>query len=385
MINRREFLAGATAIAGLSAATQAAPPPSIVLVAVDDLGAWMTGVHGAPDLRTPNLDLIARTGTRFTHAVTAAPAAQPGFDSLLTGLSPMQAAAGSANTVDRILASRGYSTASAVQGEMAFVSEQLLNFLDQQTAGRPFCAVARYAPLREIGKTPEKYQQMFADNVFTATGRMTVADNATDKKAFEFIIGHLRETAAAIAACDDQFPALQRKLQERGLVDNTLLIVTGTNGVLLGHHGLWGDGHASAPPSMFEEVVGVPLFWNCAARVPPGSVRPEVVSLCDVLPTICEFTGTPVPAGAAASARSIATAVLSRKYPKKQPWHDRAYAALDDTRMARDSRYKLVLRANGPNELYDLDNDPGEQNNRADDPEFIGVRADLTRELNNWK
>jgi arylsulfatase A-like enzyme len=53
--------------------------------------------------------------------------------------------------------------------------------------------------------------------------------------------------------------------------------------------------------------------------------------------------------------------------------------------MARDSRYKLVLRANGPNELYDLDNDPGEQNNRVDDPEFIGARGDLTRELNNWK
>ena len=74
-----------------------------------------------------------------------------------------------------------------------------------------------------------------------------------------------------------------------------------------------------------------------------------------------------------------------RKYPKKKPWRDRAYAALDDTRMARDSRYKFVLRANGPNELYDLDNDPTEQINRADDPEFIGVRADLTRELNNWK
>lgn len=383
MINRREFLAGATAIAGLSAATRAAPPPSIVLVAIDDLGAWMTGVHGAPDLRTPSLDLIARTGTRFTHAVTAAPAAQLGFDSLVTGLSPLQAA-GSANTVDKVLASRGYGTASVVEGEMASVSEQLLHFLDQQTAGRPFCAVARYAPLREIGRTPAKYRQMFADNVFTATGRMPMAENAADKKAFEFIIGHLRETAAAIAACDDQFPALQRKLQERGLVDNTLLIVAGTNGVLLGHHGLWGDGHASAPPNMFEEVVGVPLFWNWAAGVPPGAVRPEVVSLCDVSPTICELTGAPVPAGPS-SGRSIVNAVLGRKYPKKKPWRDRAYAALDDTRMARDSRYKFVLRANGPNELYDLDNDPTEQINRADDPEFIGVRADLTRELNNWK
>jgi arylsulfatase A-like enzyme len=354
-----------------------------VLVAIDDLGAWMTGVHGARDLRTPNLDLIARTGTRFVHAFSAAPVAQPGFDTLLTGLSPMQvAAAGPANTLDKVLSARGYRTASVVDGDMASVSDRLLRFLDQQAAGQPFCAVARYAPLSEAGKTAEKYRQAFADSSFTETGWMPAAGNATGKKAFESIVRHLRDAAAAIAACDDQFPALQRKLQERGLGDDTLLIVAGTNGVLLGRHGLWGDGRASTPPNMFEEVVGVPLLWNWPAGVPAGSVRPEVVSLCDVLPTLCELTGAPVPP---VSGRSLARAVLDQKYPKKQPWHDRAYAALEGTSMARDSRYKLVLRGDGPGELYDLDNDPGELRNHFDDSEFLAVRAGLTRELSNWK
>lgn len=386
MFNRRQFLAGAVAAAGVRAAvakTLPNIPPSIVLVAIDDLGAWMTGVHGARDLRTPNLDLIANTGTRFLHAFTAAPVAQPGFDTLLTGLSPMQIAAASpTNTLDKILAAHGYRTVTAVDGDMASIGDRLLRFLDQQTAGQPFCAVARYAPLREAGKTSAKYQQAFADTVFNQTGWLPAADNATDKKSFEFIIGHLRETAAAIAACDDQFPALQSKLQERGLSDHTLLVVAGTNGVLLGRHGLWGDGRASTPPNMFEEVVGVPLFWNLPAIVPPGSVRPEVVSLCDVLPTICELTGAPAPQLAG---RSIARAVLAQKYPKKQPWPDRAYASLEGTSMARDSRYKLVLRANGPGELYDLDNDAGERNNHFDDAEFLAVRAALTRELGTWK
>jgi arylsulfatase A-like enzyme len=114
-------------------------------------------------------------------------------------------------------------------------------------------------------------------------------------------------------------------------------------------------------------------------------VRPEVVNLCDVLPTICELTGAPVPANPPLSGRSLARAVLDQQYPKKQPWHNRAYAALEGTSMARDSRYKLVLRANGPGELYDLDGDPGELRNRFDDSEFLGVRAGLTRELSNWK
>jgi arylsulfatase A-like enzyme len=383
MLNRRQFLAGAAAVAGARAAVRTQAPPNIVLVAIDDLGAWMTGVQGARDLHTPNLDLIARTGTRFVHAFSAVPVAQPGFDTLLTGLSPMQiAAAGPVNRLDKVLSARGYRTASVVDGDMASVSDRLLRFLDQQTAGQPFCAVARYTPLREAGKTPEKYRQPFADSLFTETGWMPAAGNATDKKAFESIVARLREAAAAIAACDDQFPLLQRKLQERGLADNTLLVVAGTNGVLLGRHGLWGDGRASTPPNMFEEVVGVPLFWNWPVSVPPGSVRPEVVSLCDVLPTICELTRAPVPP---VSGSSLARAVLDQKYPKKQPWHDRAYAALEGTSMARDSRYKLVLRGDGPGELYDLDNDPGELRNRFDDPEFIAVRASLTRELNNWK
>jgi arylsulfatase A-like enzyme len=268
---------------------------------------------------------------------------------------------------------------------MASVSDGLLRFLDQQKAGQPFCAVARYAPLREAGKAPEKYRQLFADNLFTQTGWMPAADNATDKKPFEFIIGRLREAAAAIAACDDQLPVLQQKLRERGLADGTLLVVAGANGVLLGRHGLWGDGRASTPPNMFEEVVGVPLFWNWPAGVPAGSLRPEVVSLCDVLPTLCELTGAPIPASPPVSGRSLVRAVLNQKYPKKQPWSDRAYAALEGASMARDARYKLVLRVNGPGELYDLDNDPGEMRNRFDDSEFLAVRAALTRELGNWR
>jgi len=382
MLNRRQFLASAVAVAGARAAVKKqAPPPNIVVVAIDGLGAWMTGAYGAQDLRTPNLDRIADTGTRFLHAFSASPVAQPGFESLMTGLSPMQAA-GSANTLDKVLGGHGYRTVSVVEGDMNSVSEQALRFLDGQAANQPFCAVARYAPLREAGKVPEKYAKLFADNSFTHSGWLPAAENATDKKVFASILGPLRESAAAIAACDDQLPVLQRKLQERGVAENTLLLIVGTSGVLLGRHGLWGDGRASTPPNMFDEVVNVPFIWTWPSGVPGGIVRPEVVSLCDVLPTICELAAVPAPG---VSGRSVAPSVLSQKYPKKQPWRDRAYAAFEGTSMARDSRYKLVLHQNGPGELYDLNSDAGELRNRFDDPEFMGVRADLGAQLNAWK
>jgi len=378
MLNRRQFLAGATAVAALGAPKTAPPPPSVVLVAIEDLGAWMTGVYGARDLHTPNLDLLAATGTRFVHASTAAPAPQPGFAALMTGRM-----SGAGDTVDKILAARGFHTASAVDGDMAAITDQALRFLDQQTPGQPFVTVLRYTPLRETGKVAEKYRQQFAASPFTQIGWLPAAGNAVDKKPFEAIVPRLREAAAAIAACDDQLGALQNRLRARGLADGTLLVITGTSGVLLGRHGLWGDGHATNPPNMFEEVTAVPLIWNWPAEVPAGSIRPEVVSLCDVLPTLCELTGAQAPSPI--TGRSMVRAVLDRPYPKKQRWPDLACAKLDDTSMARDARYKLVARANGPGELYDLANDPAEANNRFDDPGFSVVRNDLTRELSNWK
>jgi len=378
MLNRRQFLAGATAVAALGAPKPAPPPPSVVLVAIEDLGAWMTGVYGARDLHTPNLDLLAATGTRFVHASTAAPAPQPGFAALMTGRM-----SGAGDTLDKILAARGFHTASAVDGDMASITDQALRFLDRQKSGQPFFAAIRYAPLREAGKVAEKYLQQFAASAFTQIGWLPAAGNALDRKPFEAIVPRLREAAAAIAACDDQLGVLQNKLRERGLADGTLLVITGTNGVLLGRHGLWGDGHATNPPNMFEEVTAVPLVWNWPSEVPAGSIRPEVVSLCDVLPTLCELTGAAVPSQI--TGRSLVRAVLDRPYPKKQRWPDLACARLDDTSMARDARYKLVERANGPGELYDLANDPSEAHNRFDDPGYIGVRNDLTRELNNWK
>jgi len=379
MLNRRQFIAGATAVAALGA-TKPGPsgPSGVLLIAIEDLGAWMTGVYGARELRTPNLDAIANTGTRFLHAYTAAPAPEPGFAALMTGRS-----SGAGDTLDRMLAARGFRTASLVEGEMAAITDGALRFLDQQSPAQPFCAVIRYAPLRESGKVAEKYRQQFAATDFTQLGWLPAAANALDKKPFEKIVPNLREAAAAIAAVDDQLGMLQRKLQERGLAIGTLMAIAGTNGVLLGRHGLWGDGHATNPPNMFEEVAAVPLIWNWPAEVPGGSLRPEVVSLCDVLPTVCDLTGAPAPSPI--TGRSMARAALDKPYPKKQRWPDLACAKLDDTSMAHDSRYALILRTGGTSELYDLANDTGETRNHFNDPEFSVVRNDLTRELNNWK
>src|SRR5206468_7568300 len=56
---------GSLALPALAAKKQAPPRPSLLLIVVDRLPAWMTGPYGNKEVRTPTLDHLAQTGTRF--------------------------------------------------------------------------------------------------------------------------------------------------------------------------------------------------------------------------------------------------------------------------------------------------------------------------------
>ena len=72
------------------AAAEPASRPNIVVVIADDHGQWATGVYGNPQVRTPNLDWMAREGVRFANAISPAPVCSPARASFLTGKMPSQ-------------------------------------------------------------------------------------------------------------------------------------------------------------------------------------------------------------------------------------------------------------------------------------------------------
>ena len=79
---------------------------------------------------------------------------------------------------------------------------------------------------------------------------------------------------------------------------------------------------------------------------------------------------------------------LHGKLPsKKQPWRNVVFAKLRNTEMARDNRFKLVLRneGKGPNELYDERSDAREKTNVYNDPRYVTTRDGLTKELAAWR
>ncbi len=443
-VSRRTFLMSSAV--PLLAQKKAPPRPSnVLLILADDLGAWMLGCYGNQEIRTPNIDLLARGGLCFLHHNVVTPVSSASRATLLTGRVPRQhgiqdslagasaapASFGKEIMISDLLASKGYNcgyvgkwhlgddakpqhgfrfwyTVPAGGGpyqdprmswngqivqERGYLPELMtrkgVEFLEQQKPGQPFFLVAGYPnPHTPYDGHPQKNYDAYARTTFETVGWQPPAANAVEGKEYlTDIVGNLKKCAAAVTALDDQVPALISTLDKKGLRDDTLIIITAASGLLAGRHGLWGAGHASDPINMYQEVVETPMIWNWPGRVPVEAKRPELVSSCDLFPSLCDVTGVPVPEGRGLSGRSYVPLATNQSLPKKQPWRNLVFGHFLNTEMARDVRHKLVQRNNGagPNEFYDLSKDPRERVNQYNNDAYITIRTGLAKELGQWR
>lgn len=88
-LSRRNLLGGLAAPL-LAQKKAEAPRPNVVLIVADDLAAWMLGCYGNKEIRTPNIDILARTGTRFVNSYCATPVCSASRATLFTGRLPWQ-------------------------------------------------------------------------------------------------------------------------------------------------------------------------------------------------------------------------------------------------------------------------------------------------------
>lgn len=439
-LGRREFLLTLPAAAAVAADKKAAPTrPNILLVIADDLGAWMLGSYGNKEIQTPNLDRLARTGIRFVNSFAVSPVGPPSRLTLLTGLVPRQhglqdfpssaavegsgAASVKGQMLSDLLSQSGYNSGYIGKWDLpsepiaghglgysytfantesgykdpqmtlngAAVNEQGLaidlltrragEFLDKQTPAKPFFLTVGY-DMPFDGHDP-KFSEQYAQTKFETIGWLPAAANA--KRAREVgadPVSYIRRAAAATSALDAQVAALLDKLRERKLLDSTMVIFTADNGSLLGRHGLWGDGLASDPANMYDEVVRVPLLISWPGKIPTDAIAPEIIGGYDMFPSLCEAASLELPR--LRSGRSFLPLATRRALPKGRPWKNIAFAEMRDVAMARDARFKLVVRAKG-GELYDLTKDAMETINFFDDPQYVTVRQRLQQELADWR
>lgn len=155
---------------------------------------------------------------------------------------------------------------------------------------------------------------------------------------------------------DEHFARFLRRLEELGILDQTIFVVTADHGEEFEDHGSWGHGH-----SIFQELIEVPLMVRWPGVAPAGRRVPEVVSTMGIAPMVLEATGIEVPSEF--EGQSITGFV--RGAPPEGPWV--AFSDFQENRrVIRGMDWKLVLRSSLTYVLFDLAHDPRERNDALD-------------------
>ncbi len=168
---------------------------------------------------------------------------------------------------------------------------------------------------------------------------------------------------AAVAFMDDQFGRLLDALEEHGHADDTIVVFTSDHGYHLGEHDLW------QKLSLHEESARVPLI---IAR--PGdraATRDALAEHIDIYPTLAELAGLPIPEHV--EGQSLVPVLDD---PSAQV-RDAAFSRNGRGRLVRTDRYAYLAWDDGSAELYDMERDPDQFHNLADDPDH----ADTVRAL----
>lgn len=180
-----------------------------------------------------------------------------------------------------------------------------------------------------------------------------------------------------VSLVDEAFGRIVNKLAETGLLDDTLIVFTSDHGEMMGRHGLIGKTAIA-----LDDLIRVPLvvYWK---GVLEHRECDDLVSLQDLFNTLLE----------AAVARwnpnihsdSFMPSLLGIEYDREAIFVEHhGTTALQCMRAIRTQRYKYVFRAHELDELYDLERDPMEMDNRIRDSAYRDVRETLRRQLVEW-
>jgi iduronate 2-sulfatase len=170
---------------------------------------------------------------------------------------------------------------------------------------------------------------------------------------------------------DAQVGVVLQALKDAGLEKDTVIVFVSDHGFLLGEHGCW------AKSSLYEESVRAPLFITAPGVTRPGAATRRLVEHIDVYPTLAELCGLKAPDGLEG------TSLVPLLKDSERAWKKAVFSVdLCGERMVRTEKWKLILLAEGKGRLlFDVENDPQENRNLADNPEQRAVMEELQKLL----
>lgn len=425
----------------LSGQTLAAVKPNIILIYSDDHGYADLGVQGSvTDIKTPNLDALARDGVRFKRGYVSAPQCVPSRAGVITGRyqqrfgvedngkGPLPLAE---LTIAERLRPAGYVSCQVgkwhleplprpSQGKKALPNvtteraardgNTAMSFLPHaQGFDEYFCGpMNSFVASHDLsGNRLANAPQMLTDNRFRCLWQTDAALSFIARHSRESFFLYLayftphvplespepwfsqtpasapmerRQALAMIAAMDEGVGRIRQKLHAAGISKNTLIFFIGDNGAPL-KEGAW-DGSLNLPlvgekGMLTDGGIRTPFLAAWPGTLPAGKVyEPPVINL-DVAATAVAVAG--LPHDDKLDGVNLIPYLLGEKHGNPHNalfWRWRSQAAV------LGDHWKLILL--GPEEryLFDLDSPEGETKNRID--AFPQVAADLDRKLMAW-
>lgn len=426
-------------LVSLVATARAAEKPNIIFILTDNHGAWTLGCYGNKDIQTPNIDRLSNEGMRFTRAFCNNSVCSPSRATFLTGLLPSQhgvhayipeaAQIGPKaycviqefQTLPKILADSGYvcglsgkwhlganlhpqigfsywftkaggHTTTFYNDDMIWqgkvykepkyttdaITDHAIDFIQQNT-NKPFFLYLAYNGPYGLGKVvrevhKNRWTDYYADKEMKSFPREKVSPWLKANRFAVDNVKSMRSYAAAISGVDDGIGRVMEKLRSLGLDKNTLIIFAGDQGLNAGHGGYWGMGDHSRPINTHDGTVQIPLIFWKPGEIPAGKTADVMVENHDFMATVLDYIGNKSPQNTNSPGKSFASVLRGQNIK----WDNVIYHEFENTRMIRTERFKLTIRHPfGPDELYDIQKDPGEHENLI----FVAEYSDQKREL----
>ncbi len=397
--------------------------PNIVMLICHDLGRHV-GHLGAP-VDTPEIDGLARDGVTFSNYFCTAAQCSPSRGSIMTGRYPHNnGLIGLAHigweigaqevTLPMYLNAAGYSTHllghQHEHTEPARLGYRHIDQSSQQAAG---VAEMVTAFLQDRVREPDR-QPFFVSAGITEPHRPYRCEGypRDDEQSIE-VLPYLpdrpgiREDMAGlhglIWVVDECVGRIRNALDETGLAKDTLFIFTTDHGIAM----------PRAKGTCYDPGLGTVLTMHWPGHFEGGQRYEELLTNCDLLPTILDLVAMPTPDGL--DGRSFLPLLEGEQYQARDDiyaemtWHDK----YNPMRAIRTNRYKYIRNFgqrplvylpkdvwDGPageemrdeyyassrpeEELYDLDADPWEQDNIIDDPGQAEIAEQLRQRVADW-
>jgi len=168
------------------------------------------------------------------------------------------------------------------------------------------------------------------------------------------------------------------RLRELGLDEKTVVILLADHGDTMGRHRFMSKDFA-----FYEPAMRIPMILRAPGRR-RGVVQTDPVSGIDVFPTLCDRMGLPKPSGLHGQSL-VGRSEGKERDPERTIFAGQGTPSRNRMVMLRTPRYKLTRYDDGGSELYDLERDPNELDNRVDEPGYAKTLAKLMRELDQWE